>query len=95
MRKKVTGASVFAPYNQQSEEVMRDYAITGLQIDTERFKTPMDFMKLFLTDELVQQHVDDTNLHADNIRATTGMKRRSRKKDWKPVTLAGMLQFLE
>ena len=45
----------------------------------------MDFMKLFLTDELVQQNVDDTNLHADNTRATTGMKGRSGKKDWNNV----------
>ena len=72
----VPGASVFRPLNQQVDE-MRDIVTPGLQIDTERLKSPMDFMKFFLTDELVQQHVDDTNVHAENIRSK-GMKRRSR-----------------
>ena len=87
----VPGASVFRPLNQQIDE-MRDIVTPGLKIDTERLKSPMDFMKLFLTDDLVQQHVDNTNVHADNIRST-GMKRRSRKLLWKPVTFAEMLQF--
>ena len=90
--KAVPGASVFSPVNQQAD-AMRDPVTPGLQIDTSCLKTPLDFLKLFLTDDLVQKHVDDTNHHAEQIKRTQPMKRRSRKHLWTPVTVTVMLQF--
>ena len=58
------------PFNQQDEDgwLLPGVATPGLQIDTTQLVEPLDFYKLFLTDELFEEHVVETNKHAGVVR---------------------------
>ncbi|XP_063046024.1 piggyBac transposable element-derived protein 1-like [Engraulis encrasicolus] len=55
---------------------------------------PADFLELFLTDELLQNIVEQTNLYASQyFEAHTATLPHSRHKSWKPVTLLEIKKF--
>lgn len=56
---------------------------------------PVDFVELFLSDELVQNIVDQTNLYANQcVQAETDASLHARIHAWKPVTVPEMKTFL-
>ncbi|XP_065151560.1 activating transcription factor 7-interacting protein 1 isoform X2 [Paramisgurnus dabryanus] len=56
---------------------------------------PKDFLELFISDLLIQNIVDQTNLYAAQcIHATDGTSQHSRIHSWKPVTVSEMKTFL-
>lgn len=67
------------------------------EINAENF-TAFDFVKLFITDEVLQHIVDQTNLYADQYHEANEeylhSKPRSRSHAWKPVNLEEMQVFL-
>lgn len=57
-------------------------------------KVPVDFAQLFLSDEILQKLVDETNLFADQFISSNDLPPRSRVREWKPCTLVDMKKFL-
>lgn len=56
---------------------------------------PKDFVELFISDLLIQNIVDQTNLYADQcIQAMDGTSQHARIHAWKPVTVSEMKVFL-
>ena len=59
-------------------------ANSGVQVDTAGFK-PINYFQLFITDELLEVFVLETNRFAEDWKATHPYpKRRSRTRDWTP-----------
>ena len=66
----------------------------GLKINMESEK-PSDFFKLFVTEELINTMVVETNRFAtQEINKQRPLRRSSRFKDWKPISSKDMRQFL-
>ena len=88
----------FTPFNQQDEVegINPGQATPGLQIDAGQLVEPLDFYKLFLTEEMVEEHVAETNRHAQTVkdRDASKMKPKSRAHKWKDTTVVEMLQFI-
>ena len=59
-------------------------------------KSPVDFFQLFISDELLQVIVDQTNLFAQQYIDATELSRFSRVREWEktPHNLAEMKKFL-
>ena len=86
----------FEPYNQQEGWLGSGVATTGLQIDASTLVEPLDYYKLFLTDDMVEEHVAETNKHADLVkeRDVGKLKPNSRAHKWYPTTAVELLQFI-
>ena len=66
----------------------------GLKIQINNMQ-PIDFFKLFLTDDLINMMVTETNRYADQeINKHRPLRRSSRLNLWKPVDHQEMCQFL-
>ena len=66
----------------------------GVQENTNGFQ-PADFYKLYLTDDLVQKMVDETNLYAQQyMQANPNLPPHSRARQWSPVQKTDMEHFL-
>ena len=58
-------------------------------------KKPIDFLKLLVTDELINAMVLETNKYAEQeINKHRLLKRSSRLKDWKAINADDMKNFL-
>lgn len=68
-------------------------AAHGIQVDTEGFGH-VDYIKLFLTDDIIQVLVQQTNLYAAQYIAGRNISRRSRVQRWKPTDTAEMTKFI-
>ncbi|KAL4104076.1 hypothetical protein QTP88_019389 [Uroleucon formosanum] len=55
---------------------------------------PIDFFKLFLTDEIIQLMVIETNRNAQQLLSSQKISRRSRFSSWEPVTKDDIEHFL-
>ncbi|KAL4101274.1 hypothetical protein QTP88_021294 [Uroleucon formosanum] len=55
---------------------------------------PIDFFKLFLTDEIIQLMVIETNRNAQQLLSSQRISRRSRFSSWEPVTKDDIEHFL-
>ena len=68
--------------------------VPGLKVDMAR-KKPIDFFNLFVTDELINTMISETNRYANQeIDKHRPLKRSSRLKDWKPINADDMRNFL-
>ena len=66
----------------------------GLKINMES-KKPLDFFKLFVTEELINTMVVETNRYpTQEINKQRPLRRSLRFKDWKPINSEDMRQFL-
>lgn len=70
-------------------------ALDKLNIDQLNLLTPLDLFKLFVTDEIVDMIVTETNRYADILLETQKLQKNSRLKQWQPTTNAEMLSFFE
>lgn len=68
--------------------------IPGFQVNLNNTKTPIDYFKLFLTDEVINLMVTETNRTAHQTISARRLSRRSRLRDWVPTTAAEMKKFL-
>ena len=97
-KKAVDLKFAFTPFNQQDEVegMSSGQATPGLQIDATQLVEPLDFYKLFLTDDMVEEHVAETNKHAQAVkdRDARKMKPNSRAHKWIDTTVVEMLQFI-
>jgi len=48
---------------------------------------PLFLMYVLVPDTIFQMIVDQTNLYAQQVLAKGGLKRKSRAKEWKPLTM--------
>jgi hypothetical protein len=55
---------------------------------------PIDFFKLFLTDEIIQLMVIETNRNAQQMLSSQKISRGSRFSSWKPITKVEIEHFL-
>lgn len=60
----------------------------------ENVKTPDEIFRLFLTDEIVDKMVLETNLYAEKILTKPGLKKKSRFRYWEPINREELLKFL-
>ncbi|CAG4993144.1 unnamed protein product [Parnassius apollo] len=60
----------------------------------ENVKIPDELFRLFLTDEIVDKMVLETNLYAEKFLTNPDSKRKSRFRSWKPINREEMLKFL-
>ena len=60
----------------------------------EELDTPADYLELFLTDELLQMIVDQTNLYADQYISANVTTPGSRVKDWTALSVRELKAFL-
>ena len=68
--------------------------VPGLKVNMDS-KKPIDFLKLFVTDELINTMVLDTNKYAEKeINKHRPLKRSSCLKDWKAINADDMRNFL-
>ena len=68
--------------------------VPGLKVNMDS-KKPIDFFKLFVTDELINTIVLETSKYAEHeINKHRPLKRSSRLKDWKAITADDMRNFL-
>jgi hypothetical protein len=77
-------------------EVHPFIAQSGIMVDTDRYQ-PMDFYKLFISDDLLNSFVTYSNSYATRYIAQHSAllsKPRSRLNDWTPVSLNEMKQFI-
>ncbi|XP_065658413.1 uncharacterized protein LOC136082927 [Hydra vulgaris] len=66
----------------------------GLKINMES-KKPLDFFRLLVTEELINNMVVETNRYAtQEINKQHPLRRNSHFKDWKPINSEDMRQFL-
>ena len=85
--------------NQWKEEpnIVKQIQFTadpGLKINMET-KKQLDFFRLFVTEELINTMVVETNHYAtQEINKQRPLRRSSRFKDWKPINSEDMRQFL-
>jgi len=98
-----TAAPVFAPRvwvpvdNGYTPNVDFDYHFTpgmNSSINLTAESCPIEFFDLFLTDEILNLLVNETNRFADQFLAKSVLKRKSRAHDWHPTTASEMKQFL-
>ena len=57
-------------------------------------RDPLSFLKLFISDSFMEILVEQTNLYAERRMQATDLRRNSRMKQWRPMTLAEMKVFL-
>lgn len=90
-----TAAPVFAPRvwvpvdNGYTPKVDFDYHFTpgmNSSINLTAESCPIEFFDLFLTDEILNLLVNETNRFADQFLAKSVLKRKSRAHDWHPTT---------
>ncbi|PZC85109.1 hypothetical protein B5X24_HaOG202873 [Helicoverpa armigera] len=60
----------------------------------ENVNTPDEIFRLFLTDEIVDKMVLETNLYAEKFLSNPGLKKKSRFRYWKPINRDELLKFL-
>ena len=65
----------------------------GLKINLESDE-PVEFFRLFLTDDLLENIVKETNSYAEELFLSTQTKEKSRITEWKPLTVATLQVFL-
>jgi hypothetical protein len=66
----------------------RHYSLKGGEIE------PLDVYKIFLTDEVIDLIITETNRYFDDIASESPITRCSKMKDWKPVNAEDIKQFL-
>ena len=97
-RARTTGGP-FRNSNQWKDEpnIVKQIQFTtdpGLKINMES-KKPLDFFRLFVTEELINTMVVEINRYAtQKINKQRPLRRSSRFKDWKPINSEDMRQFL-
>jgi hypothetical protein len=67
---------------------------TGPKINLTVENTPKDYFKLFLTENLVQGHVDEINTYANNSIVSKQLSLLSISSTWKDVTVTEFWCFL-
>jgi hypothetical protein len=67
---------------------------TGPKINLTVENTPKDYFKLFMTENLVQGFVDETNTYANNSIVSKQLSLRSVWSAWKGVTVTEFWCFL-
>ena len=68
-------------------------ADSGVKVDTSNFKHS-DFIKLFLTSDLINLLVEQTNLYAEQYIASHDSKAKSRVHKWKNTDPDEMVRFI-
>ncbi|XP_070546976.1 piggyBac transposable element-derived protein 4-like [Ptychodera flava] len=75
-----------------------DYATTGINEDIPADATPLSFVRFFLTDEVLDVTVTETNKYADQVIQEKlrdgGLQQHSRLRRWRPVNKDEMCVFL-
>ncbi|GFS10328.1 PiggyBac transposable element-derived protein 4 [Elysia marginata] len=66
---------------------------SGLQVEMED-TSPLDYLKLMVTDEMVASLVTETNRYAEQTLEDKELSPKSRFRQWTPVTLNEMWAFL-
>lgn len=56
--------------------------------------TPIDIYKLFVTDEIIEKMVEETNKYAENCKQNTRVKAKSRTNAWCPTNYSEMCKFM-
>lgn len=56
--------------------------------------SPIEFFKLFLTDDVLMLMVNESNRFADQFLQKTALKRKARAHNWEPTTASEMGRFL-
>ena len=57
-------------------------------------ETPDEVFRLFLTNEIIDKMVLETNLYAEKFLTKPDLKTKSRFRNWKPINREEMLKFL-
>ena len=85
---------IFVAANMQPPQ-KHDFTVqnVGIQVDTNGF-SPEDYYKLYLTDDLVDRFVRETNRMAQQWLATHQPSRYSRTRRWEDVDAAEMRKFV-
>ena len=66
----------------------------GPLVDIPNDATPLQIFNILVPDSILDGVVYQTNLYADQILADVQLKRKSRIKEWKPLTLAELKNFI-
>ena len=66
----------------------------GPLVDIPNDATPLQIFNILVPDSILDGVVYQTNLYADQILADVQFKRKSRIKEWKPLTLAELKNFI-
>lgn len=69
-------------------------ATSGPTVEIPKDATPLQVFQILLPDDILQVVVSQTNLYAQQVLSKGGLKKSSRVKLWKPVTLMELKNFI-
>ncbi|CAI9542343.1 unnamed protein product, partial [Staurois parvus] len=78
-----SAATILPPFTDQP----------GIQVKTANLNTPLDFFKLFFTDNLYALTVDQSNLYVQQFIAPNPNSNLARPFAWKPITVSELKFF--
>jgi hypothetical protein len=81
--------------SESDAEFMEDYGLVqGVTFESgENTILPIDCYRHFITDEIIDLMVRETNRYAEQYLQTHDISKRSKSRQWKPTTNAEMLKF--
>lgn len=81
---------------ESDSEFMEDYGLVQEVTSGSRDTTilPIDCYRHFITDEIIDLMVRETNRYAEQYLQTHNISRRSKSRQWKPTNDTEMLKFL-
>lgn len=84
---------IWTEANKEAPVIPNFVATPGIQVDTTNF-VPLDFFKLYISEDMFNYFVTETNRFAQQHITSNQMKTKARGKNWVPVTVNEMKQFL-
>ncbi|XP_041421552.1 piggyBac transposable element-derived protein 4-like [Xenopus laevis] len=87
------GEPAWGPPGNFTPEIPPFTAVSGVKVDTSNFE-PINFFHLFLTEAILQDMVQYTNVYAEQYLAQNPLPRYARAQAWHPTDIAEMKRFV-